>query len=192
MTFAAQGASLANGIYSMIYGADAARAIGRSEANVIGAQSEIAAQTSDFNAKVATQMATSAETDAAAKSHDFKRTMYARLAGARAVGAAQGLTLEGSPLAVDENTQAQIEYGVSRIAYGGELESSRLRNQSRLLSTQADYTRRYGRLASDVALETGDIKAGAAYLTGEGNLFRGATNLGTTLAGRQVNWSGVG
>jgi hypothetical protein len=193
LSLAAQGANLAAGLYGSIYGSEASKALGRTQANVIQAKSEIEAQTSEFNAKVADALAQSAEQQGEADANDFRRAVAAKLAGARAIRGASNIDVaSGSPLAVDQDTLAQMEYGVSRIAYNSDLTAQRYRQQGDLLRTQADYTRRYGSLAADAAIEAGDIKSEAYRIQGVGDLFKGIANLGTTIAGRDGGWPSGG
>jgi hypothetical protein len=189
LSLGAQGANIAAGLYGSIYGAQASKALAKTQANVIHAKSEIEAQTSEFNAKVADALAVSTEQQGAADVHDFRRAVTAKLAGARAVRAASNLDVTtGSPLAVDDDTVAQMEYGVSRIAYNSSLVAQRYRTQGVLYRTQADYTRRYGDIAADAAIQAGDIKADAFKIQGVGDLFKGIANLSGTIAGRDAGW----
>lgn len=183
------GANIATGIYNTIFSSDAASKIGRTQAAVIGAQTEVQAQTSEFNTKVADQQAKMASDKAAIDARDFRSTLGYKVASARALSANSGFDiLEGSPMMVDQDTMARIEFGASRIGYGGMLESSRLRNQAALARTSADWTRKYGALAQDAAVQAGDAKASAYRMSGYGDIFKNVSLLGTSLAGRDTVW----
>lgn len=144
------------------------------------------AEADTFNAKLADQLAMSAEDVAGAEAHDFRRTQGAKLATSRATRAASGLALEGSPLMVDENIFAQIEYGVSRIAYGGQLESGRLRNQSKLLLSEADRLTESARLARESGRKSADYALGAGEYAAAGALASGSAKSRSAIS---TGWS---
>lgn len=224
LTTAALGANLVSGIYgsqmeSAGYsavgeiGAASARYQGAVNANEILTNAENSARSSEaqaeadrFNAKLTDQLALSATVVAGAEAHDFRRTQGAKLASARAGGAASGLALEGSRMLVDENTFAQVEFGVSRIVYGGQLESARYRNQGKLLTSEAErldesarIARESGRKSAEYAVGAGELgamgalagaaaKSAAARSTGWSNSLSTLAKFGTTLSTRNVNW----
>lgn len=199
----ALGANLINGLYGAHYQSEAALEMGQARANEILISSEnqarIAegqAQTDQFNAKLAEQLAGSETDQAASQAHDYRRTYAAKLANSRATFAASGLALEGSPLMVDENAMATIEYGASRIAANGMLRASRLRNQAKLLRGQsardlasARYARSAGDIARQSALAAGQIGSDSATFAGWGQFFNTSARIGSSLAGKQVTWA---
>ena len=168
LTLAAQGASLATGMIGA-----------KMEGDNLASQYRARAEADDFNAKVAQQMAGAEKERAEASASDFRRAQKARLANARAKQAASGLSLEGSPLLVDEATFQEIEFGAARIAHQGQLASTRLENESLLLTQKAKADRMSAGFASRAGT-IGAIGAGA----------RGFANIGLTLAGRGVSFGG--
>lgn len=225
LTTAALGANLVAGIYGASQDAAGYQNIGQItaagqryqaavNANQILVQAENTARSAEsqaqadtFNAKLSDQLATSAEVKAGAEAHDFRRSMFARLATSRAGAAASGLALEGSPLAVDENAFAQIEFGTSRIVYGGMLEASRFRNQRVQLEAEAarqtesarlaretgkksaDYALGAGEFAAAGSLAAADAKSASARSTGWSSSLSTVAKLGTTLSTRPVLWT---
>lgn len=168
--------------------------------------SEARAEADEFNATVAQQLAGSEIERAGAEAGDFRKAQNARRASARAVQAASGIALEGSPMMVDEAVFSEIELGAQRIVHGGNVAATRLENQARLLRRSGAFERETaknlrdaGRKTADWAVEAGEIGAGgaltaadikgrAALLNAAGDSFRNVASIGTTLTGRGPLW----
>lgn len=224
MTQAALGANLVAGIYGANLDASGYRQAGEIAAAgqryqgavnanqiLVNAENQARAadaqaQSDEFEANLADQFSERATAEAAEKAHDYRRVLQGKLAGARAERAASGLALEGSPMLVDENTFAQIEFGVSRIVSTGMTESLRFRDQAGLLRDQAErgratarFAREAGRQGAEYAVRGGDIaaagslstgyaKASSAMSSGWSSALATGAKLGSTMSTRQVNW----
>lgn len=206
LSMAAQGVGLISSLMGMQSGKDAARFKGAADANMALINAENTARAAEaraaadtFNATVAEQLAVSESERAGAEAGDFRRAQNARVASSHARQAASGLALEGSPLLVNETMFQEIEFGAQRIAYGGQLASSRARNQASLLNfsskIETDNARRAreaGKITADYALQAGELNADAAQIKGFGDMFKGLSGFGSTLAGRGTSWGGIG
>lgn len=178
-----QGASTALGTIGALFQGQAsatnARIKGEADARTLEARADADA----FNAKVYRQLAESETQRAAAEAGDYRRTQGAKAATMRAIQADSGFVLEGSPLFVNESILQEIEFGSSRIAYGGQLASTRARNQATLL----DVSSRNNRTSAQFARAAGEVSADnitrASYLNSAGNLIKGSTGIYETLAG---------
>jgi hypothetical protein len=83
---------------------------------------EANAEALEFNAKVSGHLAKAAQRTARTEGKDFRRQQGSRLSSRRAAQASSGLTLEGSPMMVDQSILAEIELGVARIEHQGDVQ----------------------------------------------------------------------
>jgi hypothetical protein len=81
---------------------------------------------------------------------------------------ATGVTGEGSPLMVDENTVRQVALGAARTLQGGDLRASRLQDDATLKKMQGDN-----------AVTSSYLDAGSSLLTSVGR-FAGIRGTGAT------------
>jgi hypothetical protein len=175
---------------------------GKSQATSALIQTEASARASEaradadrFNAKVADQMAVSAEQQATATAADYRRIQGSKLASRRAVAAASGVALEGSPLMIDNSIFQQIEFGASRISYAGSVQATRARNQGTLLRVSAentdrsaDFARQAGQISADNIMDASYIKAIGAGITGLGELSKTMDKMGTLSTSGGGGW----
>ena len=196
VSIAAGGASIFSGLMGGRTGAAAARYQGAVDANMALISAENTARTLEakaeadlFNAEVAEQMAGSETHRAGAEASDFRRAESARLSSSRARQAASGFELEGSPLMVDENIFTQAEFGAQRVAHAGQVTSTRLRNEAKLLRRSsllgresAWRAREAGKQTAEYAVQGGDIRGGAASIAGYGDAAKSAAAMGQTLS----------
>ena len=115
-----------------------------------------------FQANLLQQQAVRRRQEAAAQESAFRRRQ-ARFSGRqRALFGGAGVTFEGTPLLVQEDTAAEIELAALNIRAGGAVEATRLEQQ-------ATFQRRFGSSAS----RAGTLRAGSTLLTGFGLGFGG-------------------
>jgi hypothetical protein len=106
--------------------------------------SQASANAAEYNAKVQQQQADQQRVEAVYE-EQRKRQEALRLRGTQEAGyAASGVTLEGSPLAVLEQTAVDSELDALSIRYGGAAKAQRSLAQARLDRYQASAARTQG------------------------------------------------
>jgi hypothetical protein len=123
-------------------------------------QADAQAEAAEYNAKMREIEAASERDTAEAKAEDFRRQEGRKRATAIAQTAASGVTLEGTPLLVDEAIVSEIELGANRLSHQGDTRATGLENQAELDRTKAKNYRK-----------AGSINAGATLLSGFGSFF---------------------
>ena len=127
-----------------VYSADAQRRAGNQQA--------------DYNAAVAEQDAKAAKAKAEYDEKAHRENVRKILATQRALYGKSGVSMEGSPLLVMEDTQKQGELDALAIRYGGDVASARSRSE-------ANVARMTGR-NNAYAAKAGYIQAGSTLLSG--------------------------
>ena len=123
---------------------------------------QAASAQAQFQANIFQQTAERRRQEAAAREESFRRRQ-ARLSGRqRALFGGAGVTFEGTPLLVQEDTAAEIELAALNIRAGGAVEATRLEQE-------ATFQRRIARSES----AAGPLRAGSTLLTGFGFGFGG-------------------
>lgn len=121
--------------------------------------SRAASAQAQFQANVFQQQAERRRQEATIREQDFRRRQ-ARLSGRqRALFGGAGVTFEGTPLLVQEDTAAEIELAALNIRAGGAVEATRLEQQAT-----------FQRLRAGSASRAGPLRAGTTLLTGFGQL----------------------
>lgn len=188
LTFALQGMSTALGVMGALEQgeSDALAAIIRGEGQA--RQFDAQADADLFNSKVALQLAESERERATAQAIDFRRSEGSKAASRRARVAAGNLAMEGSPLMVDESIWQEIEFGTQRISYAGQLASTRLTNEAKLLQESARNNRESARFSR----QAGEISASnirrASKINAVGAGIKGLTGFADTLSTRGADW----
>lgn len=140
-----------------------------------------------FNAKVAEGQAQSELEGSQGDAADFRRAQSARLAASRAVGAASGFTLEGSPLLVDASAVSDIEFGVSRIIHEGQTRAAALRQEGTLLTRSAAVEKQNAQRekSAGVIKQFGTLTSGIAGIAASASQFKKQSTANTTLTSAQ-------
>lgn len=99
---------------------------------------QAAKQAADYNAAVDYQRAAEEKDQAGAQAQDYVRKGSDTVESAVAMQGASGVTGEGSPLLVDENTVRQVALGAARTLQGGDLRASRLKDDATLQKMKGD------------------------------------------------------
>lgn len=120
----------------------------------------------DYNAAVDYQRAAEEKDQAGASAQDYIRKGSDTVESAVASQGATGVTGEGSPLMVDENTVRQVALGASRTLQGGQLRASRLQDDATLQ-----------KMKGENAVTGSYLDAGGSLLTSVGK-FSGNKGLG--------------
>lgn len=115
-------------------------------------------QQADYNAAVAEQDARAAKDKAEYDEKAHRENVRKILATQRALYGKSGLSMEGSPLLVMEDTEKQGELDALAIRYGGDVASARSRSEANL-------ARMTGR-NNAYAAKGGYIQAGSTLLSG--------------------------
>lgn len=125
-------------------------------------------QASDYNAAVDVQRAAEEKDQAAASTQDYLRKGSDTVESAVASQGATGVTGEGSPLMVDENTVRQVALGAARTLQGGQLRANRLKDDATLQ-----------KMKGDNAVTASYLDAGSSLLTSVGKFGKGGFGTGT-------------
>lgn len=136
-------------------------------------------QAADYNASVDQQRAAEEQDQAGAQTQDYLRKGSDTVSTAVADQGATGVTSEGSPLMVDENTVRQVALGAARTLQGGELRANRLKDDAALQKMKGDnavtasYLDAGGSLLTSVGKFGGAFKGGGTgfNLSGTGGLY---------------------
>lgn len=137
-------------------------------------------QVADYNASVS-QRNQQATLDVTGEQQEEQRRENRRTLGTiRAAYGASGLTLEGSPLDVMEDTAQEQAYGVAKIGYKGAVKAIGYKDEAAnytakgvLDQMQADYAERAGPINAAAALLGGVSKAAGAFNGGGATLAAG-------------------
>jgi hypothetical protein len=132
----------------------------------------------EFNARVALQMARNAIEVADAEARDYRLRGNAAIESQAALQAGSGFMLQGSPMLVQDVLFGEVELGAARLKHAGEVEATRLRNESELLTYSATVSTINAKTAREVAKinagyvkEAGKIRLDAAFLSGDRSLL---------------------
>ena len=115
-------------------------------------------QQADYNAAVATEDAKAAKAKAEYDEKAHRENVRKILATQRALYGKSGLSMEGSPLMVMEDTQKQGELDALAIRYGGDVASARARSEANV-AKMTGRNNAYGAKA-------GYVQAGSTLLGG--------------------------
>ena len=131
--------------------------------SAIGAISQgvAAQQAAEFNAAIARQNAEIERQRATLQEETERRRSRALLGAQRATFAKAGVTLEGTPLLVQQETAAEAELDARIIRHGGQLNVAR-----ELARARAE------RFGGRAALSAGLFRAGTTLLTGAGDIAK--------------------
>lgn len=124
------------------------------------ASGQAQAAASDYNTKILKQRATQERDAAAAEASDYRRGESRKMAATRAARGVSGVTMEGSPLAVDDATIREVALGASRLKYKGDIAARRLEDEAKL-------EKQRGKMAKT----TSYFQAGSSLLSGAGQAF---------------------
>lgn len=116
------------------------------------------ANAANYNAKALNAKARQEREAAGAEASDFRRAESRKLASTRAARGASGVTMEGSPLMVDDATIREIALGASRLKYRGDVNAARLRDEASL-----------EKMRGKAAKTESYFKAGSSLLTSAGS-----------------------
>jgi len=116
-----------------------------------------AEEAANYNAAVDAQRAAEEKDAAGAATQDYIRKGSDTLESGRAARGVTGVTSEGSPLLVDENTVRQVALGAARTLQGGELRANRLQDDAKLQ-----------KMKGDAAVTGSYLDAGSSLLTSAG------------------------
>ena len=141
----------------------AAVAAAGSTAYSADAQRRAGNQQADYNAAVAEEDAKAAKAKAEYDEKAHRENVRKILATQRALYGKAGLSMEGSPLLVMEDTEKQGELDALAIRYGGDVASARSRSEANL-------ARMTGR-NNAYAAKAGYIQAGSTLLSGAASAY---------------------
>jgi len=120
-------------------------------------------ESADYNAAVRDQQAAADRNVADTESSDyFRKEMRQRAAGIAARGAS-GVTMEGSPLLVDEATVGEIALGTSRIMHGGERRAKREEQEAALYRKRGENAKTASYYDAGTSLLSGFGKAAKGW-----------------------------
>lgn len=127
-------------------------------------------QAADYNAAVDNQRAAEEKDQAAASTQDYIRKGSDAVESGVALQGATGVTGEGSPLMVDENTVRQVALGAARTLQGGDLRASRLKDDATLQKMKGDnaVTASYLDAGSSILTSVGKFGGGGKGFAGFG------------------------
>lgn len=150
-------------------GIETALLIGGTLVSAMGAiqQGNAAAAAADYNARLAEQNATIATQQAAEKERQQRILARKQIGSARAAYGASGVTMEGSPLDVLEESAYNSELDALTLRYGGQIESMGLRNQAALERMQGKSAKTAGYMNAGSSLLLGGAKAYGSYAAGK-------------------------
>lgn len=144
-----------------------------------GAQAQARAQqqAAQYNASVADRNAVIAKDQAARDAEAQKRNSVRQLGGMRAAYGASGVTIEGSPLDVLEQSAAEAELDRLNITYKGDLKAMGYQEEATL-----------DRFSGETAIQQGRYRSASALLTGAGQAFSmGASGFSSTSSATAVS-----
>lgn len=112
-----------------------------------------------YNAQISEQNATIARQNAAEQEARQRRLAKKRLGALRAGVGASGVTMEGSPLAVMQDTAQQLELDALTIRHQGDLKARGYKVNAELDRTQAKNVKKQGYLKAGSQLLSGGARA---------------------------------
>lgn len=127
-------------------------------------QAQATAAAANYNAQVADRNATVARQQAAADEVRQRSVNSRRLGSIRAAYGASGVTMEGTPLEVLEDSAAQAELDALTIRYKGELAAIGANDEATLQRSRAKNARAEGNISAAGTL----LRAGASYYSSGG------------------------
>ncbi|MCK1367618.1 hypothetical protein [Bradyrhizobium sp. 62] len=119
-------------------------------------------QAAQYNTAVDTQRAAEEKDQAQADTQDYIRKGSDTVESGVAARGVTGVTGEGSPLMVDENTVRQVALGAARTLQGGELRAGRLQDDAKLQ-----------KMRGENAVTGSYLDAGSSLLTTAGKFGKG-------------------
>ena len=125
-------------------------------------EGEAAYEASKLEAKQLRANAVLAEEEAKVNESRQRRMSYKMLSSARAAVGASGITIEGSPMDVLEESAAQAELDALLIRHGGAVKAATYRNQARLTRHSGKVSRTLGFLNFGGSL----LSAGGSFIGG--------------------------
>lgn len=191
LTLALQGASTALGVVGALHKGETEAYRAQTEAEMRARNADAQAEADEFNSKVARQLADYEHFKAKGDVADFRRSQNKQAAQSRAVFAASGLALEGSPLMVDEMIFQEIDFGASRIAAAAGVVSTRYRNQAQLLDLSARRNRETAVFAREAGKTSAENIRSGSFIDAIGTGIRGFADVSKTLSGMPGGWSGT-
>ena len=117
-------------------------------------------RSANISADIAADDARAAQMKARFEEDAHRQRVKKIISSQRALYGASGVSMEGSPLLVMEDTAAQGELDALAIRYGGEIESARKRSESSLLKMRARDIQTAGYISTGSSLLSG---ASSAY-----------------------------
>lgn len=119
-------------------------------------EGQAAKASADFQARINDQQAEREKLIAASEESDFRREQSRNFAERRAAMGKGGVSIgEGSPLLAADDFAAEAELNAQRIRSGGDVRSTRLRQEAEL-----------ARMAGKSAQQRGVMRAGSSLLSG--------------------------
>jgi hypothetical protein len=148
--------------YAMIA---AGAAVASTAVSAVGAiqQGKAAQASAKFNADMMSRNAQIARQQAAAEEEKHRRLTYMRQGAARAAYGASGVSIEGSPLDILEQSAAQEELDALNIRYRGEIGAQSSEGQAALSSMSGDAAMQAGYIGAGSSILLGASKAGGIY-----------------------------
>lgn len=131
-------------------------------------------QTADYNAEVAEQNAWAERDKAAIDEKAHRESIRRILATQRALYGKGNMSMEGSPLLVQEDTNLQGELDAMAIRYGGDVLQSRYKSQATMERANAGFTAR--------AAKAGYVQAGSTLLSGAASAYGSYSGGGKTMS----------
>lgn len=131
-------------------------------------------QAADYNAQVSNVNALMAENKAKADEQAHRAMVAKILSSQKALYGKSGLSMEGSPLLVMEDTAIQGELDALTIRYGGDVAAAQARSQANIQRMQGSAARTASYITAGSTL-----LSGASQAAGYGMMSRGTTG-GTT------------
>lgn len=132
-------------------------------------QAQAARAAAEYNARVAEMNAVLAEQQAAAEEDRQRRLSYKQLSAMRAGYGAAGVSIEGSPLDVLEESAANAELDALTIRHAGQVRATAYRQEAAL-----------ERYRGKAATRAGYISAASTLLTGGGEILSMKRSMGQT------------
>jgi hypothetical protein len=130
---------------------------------------QAAKQAADYNVAVDNQRAAEEQDQAQASTQDYIRKGSDTVESGKAMQGVTGVTSEGSPLMVDENTVRQVALGAARTLQGGEVRAGRLQDDATLQ-----------RMKGENAVTGSYLDAGSSLLTTASKFGKGGFGTGGT------------
>lgn len=140
------------------------------------AQAQSAKSAANYNAQIADRNALVTRQQAESNEAAQRRNTYRAMGRIRAGYAGAGVTPEGSPLEVLEDSAAEAELDALNIRYRGEIGATGYEDEGKLQRSRASS-----------AMATGALNAGSALLSGAGSYYK---SYGSSPAPSQYTLSG--